>query len=59
MNTNHVPHFPFGTIQGDWARKMGIPLEGAMGGKETLYPEFEAKVRRAIAEASAARPGSK
>jgi hypothetical protein len=59
MDPNHVPQFPFPTIQSDWARKMGIPLEGAMGGKETLYPEFEAKLRRAIADASAARSSSK
>ena len=30
-----------------------------MGGKETIYPEYEAKIRKAIADAAAARPSSK
>ena len=52
----YVPHYPFGTIQDGFSKKWGIPLEAAMGGKETLYPEYEAKLRKLI-EAQAAASG--
>jgi len=48
----YVPHYPLGTVHEDFARKYGLPLEAAMGGRETIYPEYELKLRRAIAAAS-------
>jgi hypothetical protein len=55
----YVPHYPFGTVQSNFARHHGLPLEAVMGGKETIYPEYEAKIRKAIADAAAAKPSSK
>ena len=49
----------FGTVQSNFAKHHGLPLEAVMGGKETIYPEYEAKIRKAIADAAAARPSSK
>jgi len=50
-----VPHYPLGTVHEEFARKHGIPLEGALGGKETIYPEYEQQLRKAIADAAAKR----
>jgi hypothetical protein len=50
-----VPHSPLGTTHEDFARKHGLPVEAAMGGKETIYPEYEQKLRKAIADAAARR----
>jgi hypothetical protein len=55
----YVPHYPFGTVQTNFATHHGIPLEAVQGGKETIYPEYEAKIRKAIADKAAAKPSSK
>ena len=57
----YVPHYPFGTVQDGFAKKWGIPLEAAMGGKDTLYPEYEAKLRKLLADqaASSSKSSSK
>ncbi|MBI4265315.1 MAG: hypothetical protein HY657_13135 [Acidobacteria bacterium] len=44
-----VPHYPFGSVRDDYARRHGIPIEAAQGGKETLYPEYELKLRQMLA----------
>ena len=54
----YVPHYPFGTVQEGFARHHGLPLEGVQGGKKTLYPEYEAVIRKQLAEMAAARPSS-
>lgn len=41
----YVPHYPFGTHQDSYAIKHGIPFQATQGGKETLYPEYELRVR--------------
>lgn len=41
----YVPHYPFGTRQDSYATKHGIPFEATQGGKETIYPEYELRVR--------------
>ena len=41
----YVPHYPFGTRQESYAIKHGIPFQATQGGKETLYPEYELRVR--------------
>ena len=51
----NVPHSPLGTMHEDFARKHGLPLEAAMGGKETIYPEYEQKLRKTIAGTAAGR----
>jgi hypothetical protein len=51
----YVPHYPLGTRQDGYARKHGLPFEATQGGKETLYPEYEAVLRKALAEQAAKR----
>ena len=41
----YVPSYPFGTVPTRFAQKFSIPVEAAMGGKETTYPEYEQKLR--------------
>ena len=45
-----VPHYPFGTRQDGYAQKHGLPFEATQGGKETLYPEYELKVRKMLSD---------
>ena len=54
----YVPHFPFPMVQDEFSKKHGIPIEAANGGKATLYPEYETKLRMLIAEMKAAGAGS-
>ncbi len=42
----YVPSYPFGTKQTDFANSHGLPFEATQGGKESLYPEYELKVRK-------------
>jgi len=44
-----VPHYlPGGNpFLHEWADKFQIPLEAALGGAETMYPEYQAKLRSA------------
>lgn len=50
-----VPHFPLGTTHEDFAKRHGLPFEATMGGKETLYPEYEAILRKALAAMASRR----
>ena len=54
----YVPHYPFGTRQENFAKHFGLPIEAVQGGKETIYPEYELKMRKAIAD-MAAKPAAK
>jgi hypothetical protein len=49
----YVPHFPFDTVPDEFAREWGIPFEAAMGGAETIYPEYLQKLKKLIAEQKA------
>jgi hypothetical protein len=49
----YVPHYPFPTVHEDFAKKFGIPFEATKGGKATLYPEYEATLRKMIADEAA------
>jgi len=51
----YVPHYPLGTRQDEFAKKHGLPFEATQGGKETIYPEYEAILRKALAEMAAKR----
>lgn len=51
----YVPHFPLGTRQDEFAKKHGLPFEATQGGKETIYPEYEAILRKALSETAAKR----
>jgi len=46
----YVPSYPLGTTHDDFAIKTGLPLELTVGGRETMYPEYEATVRKILAE---------
>jgi len=46
----YVPHYPLGTEQDGYAKKHGLPFEATQGGKETIYPEYELKLRKMLAD---------
>jgi hypothetical protein len=46
----YVPSYPLGTKQDGYAEKHGLPFEATQGGKETLYPEYEIKLKKMISE---------
>jgi hypothetical protein len=46
----YVPHYPLGTRQDDFSKNHGIPFEATQGGKETIYPEYEMKIRKMLAD---------
>jgi hypothetical protein len=51
----YVPHYPLGTRQDGYAKHHGLPFEATQGGKETIYPEYELKLRQMLAEMAAAK----
>jgi hypothetical protein len=50
----YVPHYPLGTKQDGYAKNHGLPFEATQGGKETIYPEYEAKLQKMLADMAAA-----
>ena len=46
----YVPHYPFGTKQTGFAEAHGLPFDATQGGKETIYPEYEAKVKQMLTQ---------
>jgi hypothetical protein len=55
----YVPHYPLGTKQDSFAVKHGIPFEATQGGKETIYPEYELKLKKMIADQAQQAPDTK
>lgn len=52
-----VPHLELSTKQDRFATQHGIPFEATQGGRETIYPEYELKLREMIRRnPPAARP---
>ena len=51
----YVPHYPFGTKQDGYAIHHGLPFEATQGGKETIYPEYEQKLQKMLADMAAAK----
>ena len=49
----YVPHYPFGTKQDGFARRHGLPFETTQGGKDSIYPEYETKIRQLLGQAGA------
>jgi hypothetical protein len=41
-----VPHLPLGNRQDTFAKEHNIPFEATQGGRETIYPEYELKLRQ-------------
>jgi hypothetical protein len=54
----YVPAYPLGTKQDGFAKKQGLPFEATQGGRETLYPEYEAVLRK-LMQNTAAQPAAK
>ncbi len=50
----YVPSFPLGTMNDDFSVKTGLPLELTRGGKDTIYPEYERKIREVLAKTATA-----
>jgi hypothetical protein len=51
----YVPHYPLGTRQDGYAKQHGLPFEATQGGKETIYPEYELKLRQMLADMAGAK----
>ena len=62
-----VPHWPIGVHQTEFAEHTNIPFKATQGGRDTLYPEYMAKIEEfrkeeaaeKAAKAAAARPAKK
>jgi hypothetical protein len=54
----YVPHYPFGTKQDGFAKNHGLPFASTQGGKATIYPEYEAEIRKMLAAQPSSRPAS-
>ena len=50
-----VPFFAMGTMQTEYATVHNIPLKATLGGKDSLYPEFQLKIAQYAAEEAAAK----
>ena len=50
-----VPFFALGTMQTEFATVHNIPLKATLGGKESLYPEFQLKIAQYASEEAAAK----
>jgi len=55
----HVPAYPLGTKQDEFARKYGIPFVATQGGKATLYPEYELELEKMMRDSRDYPPASK
>lgn len=44
----YVPHYPVGTRQDGFAKNHGLPFDATQGGKDTIYPEYELKLRQML-----------
>jgi hypothetical protein len=53
----YVPAYPLGTRQDGFAKKQGLPFEATQGGKTTIYPEYEAVLRKQLQELASPRSG--
>jgi hypothetical protein len=44
----YVPHYPVGTRHDEFAKRHGLPFEATQGGKITVYPEYELRIRELL-----------
>ena len=47
-----VPHYPLGSRHLEYANDNKLPFEVTLGGKETLYPEYQEKLKQMISAQS-------
>jgi len=45
-----VPFYPLGVTHPEFAGKVGLPFAATRGGKDTLYPEYQLKLREMLEE---------
>ena len=50
----YVPHYPVDTKHEEFAKRFGLPFEVVQGGKDTIYPEYELRIRQLLRSAGAA-----
>jgi hypothetical protein len=58
MPPGWVPSWPLGTTHPEFAERNGLPFGATRGGKESLYPEYQAKIQEMM-KADAAKKGAK
>jgi hypothetical protein len=46
LRQGDVPHYPLGSRHPQYADDNGLPFEATLGGKETLYPEYQDTLKR-------------
>jgi len=52
LKPGDVPHYPLGFRQTDYADSNGLPWAAALGGRDTIYPEYAETLRRMTRERS-------
>ena len=58
MPPGWVPSYPLGTTHPEFAEQHGLPFGATRGGKESLYPEYQAKIQQMMKD-EAAKKGAK
>jgi hypothetical protein len=53
--TGWVPHYPLGATQTEFAERTGLPFEATLGGKASMYPEFQLTLAELMAAKAAAQ----
>jgi hypothetical protein len=46
LRQGDVPHYPLGSRHPEYANDNKLPFEATLGGKETLYPEYQDKLKQ-------------
>ena len=50
LKPGDVPHYPLGFRQTDYADSHGLPWAATLGGRETIYPEYQDKLQQMTRE---------
>jgi hypothetical protein len=58
LKQGDVPHYPLGAVHPQYASDNKLPLEATLGGKETLYPEYQEKLKELMKRPAATATGS-
>ena len=58
LKRGEVPAYPFGTQRTDYSEMRGIPMEAAMGGAQTAYPEFQKRLQELMKQQKPAVPAA-
>jgi hypothetical protein len=49
LRQGDVPHYPLGSRHPEYANDNKLPFEATLGGRETLYPEYQDKLKQLMA----------